>query len=48
VWVKLVCWLGVSAFAGRAYRRRERARLFGLLTVLLAVLAVAMAYTKPF
>jgi uncharacterized membrane protein SirB2 len=48
VWVKLACWLGISALGGMAYRRRERARLFGLLAVLLAILAVAMAYTKPF
>lgn len=48
VWVKLVCWLCISALGGMAYRRRERAPLFGLLTVLLAIIAVAMAYTKPF
>jgi hypothetical protein len=48
VLVKVLCWLGVSAFAGLGYRRREKAGIFAVVCLLLAVLAVAMAYTKPF
>ena len=48
VWVKLACWLGISAFSGIAYRRREKAGVFAVVTALLAVIAVIMAYTKPF
>ena len=48
IFVKLACWLGISAFSGLAYRRREKAGLFAVLTILLAVVAVAMAYAKPF
>jgi len=46
--VKLVCWLGVSAFGGVAYRRREKAPLWLGLTLLLAALALVMVYVKPF
>jgi len=46
--VKLVCWLGISAFGGVAYRRREKAKLWIGLTLGLAALALVMAYVKPF
>ncbi|MCR6657241.1 MAG: hypothetical protein NVV63_15850 [Opitutus sp.] len=46
--VKLVCWLGLSAFVGLAYKRREKARLWIGLTVVLAAVAVTMVYTRPF
>jgi hypothetical protein len=46
--VKLVCWLGLSSIAGIAYRRREQAGLLMLITVVLALTAVAMVYVKPF
>jgi hypothetical protein len=46
--VKIVCWLGLSAIAGMAYRRRERVPLFVWVTVVLATTAVAMVYLKPF
>jgi hypothetical protein len=45
--VKLVCWLGLSALAGLAYRRRERAGLLMGIAALLALTAVAMVYFKP-
>jgi len=50
VWaiVKLICWLGISAFAGVAYRRREKAKLWIALTLALAALALVMVYVKPF
>ena len=46
--VKLFCWLGLSAIGGIAYRRRDQAGFFTILTLLLAVVAVVMVYTKPF
>ena len=46
--VKLVCWLGISAFAGFAYRRREKSCLWLMLTLVLALTAIAMVRIKPF
>jgi hypothetical protein len=46
--VKLVCWLGLSAIAGMAYRRRSRVQLFLWITVILVTTAVEMVYFKPF
>jgi hypothetical protein len=46
--VKLVCWLGISAMAGFAYRKREKAGVLMILTLVLAITAAAMAYIKPF
>jgi hypothetical protein len=46
--VKLVCWLGLSALAGLAYRRRAQANGLMLLGFALAIVAVAMVYLKPF
>ncbi len=45
--VKIVCWLGLSAFTGMAYRRREKAALFMSITLILAVVALVMVYWKP-
>jgi len=46
--VKMVCWLGISAFSGVAYRRREKAKLWIGLTLALAAIALVMVYVKPF
>jgi len=46
--VKMVCWLGLSALAGIAYRRRELAGVLAWVALILAVTAVAMVYVKPF
>lgn len=45
--VKIVCWLGISAFTGMAYRRRQQAALFMGITLILAVIALVMVYYKP-
>jgi hypothetical protein len=45
--VKLVCWLGLSALAGVAYRRRERTGLLMGIAAVLALTALAMVYFKP-
>ena len=46
--VKLVCWLGISAFGGLAYRKRVHAPVFMLLTLILAIIALLMVYVRPF
>ena len=46
--VKIVCWLGLSAFVGLAYKRRAKAGLWITLTLVLSRLAVVMVYLKPF
>lgn len=47
IFVKIVCWLGISAFAGIAYRRREKVGVFTAVTLTLVLLAVAMVYYQP-
>jgi hypothetical protein len=46
--VKIVCWLGLSAMAGMAYKRRAQANTLMLVTLALAIIAVLMVYLKPF
>jgi hypothetical protein len=46
--VKFVCWIGLSAIAGIAYRRRAMADFFMILAFVLAITAVAMVYVRPF
>lgn len=48
IWVKIVCWLGLSALTGMAYRKREKAGVLMATTLVLATVAVAMVYLKPF
>ena len=45
--VKIVCWLGFAAFAGLAYRRREKVGTYSTVAVLLMTVIVAMAYFQP-
>ena len=46
--VKLVCWLILSALAGVAFRKPERAGALALTTALLVLVALVMVYFKPF
>jgi hypothetical protein len=46
--VKIVCWLGLSALAGIAYRRREKAGMLAWVAIVLVVIALVMVYAKPF
>jgi hypothetical protein len=48
LFVKIVCWLGLSALAGFGYRRRGKAKLLAWSAIIFAVTAIAMAYLKPF
>ncbi len=47
VGVKLVCWLGLSALAGLAYRRRAQAGRWLALGALGVTVGVAMVYFRP-
>ena len=46
--VKLIGWLALAAFAGLAYRRREKVGLWRGLSILIAIVAVVMVYAQPF
>jgi hypothetical protein len=46
--VKIVCWLGLAAIGGMGFRRREHAGRLIALSLLLGLVAVSMAYLKPF
>jgi hypothetical protein len=46
--VKIVCWLGLSALTGLAYKRRAQANTLMLVTLALAITSVLMVYLKPF
>jgi len=46
LWIKILCWLGLSALAGVAYRISKSASI-GAAAVLVG-LAVFMVYFKPF
>jgi hypothetical protein len=48
IFVKLGCWLGLSALSGLAYRKRDKVNLFMIVALVLAITAVAMVYLKPF
>lgn len=48
IWVKLVCWLALSALTGMAFRRREKANMVMMLTLCVLTVAVGMVYLKPF
>lgn len=46
VWmiVKIVCWLGLSALAGMAYRKRDKAGLLMAVAIALVLVALVMVY----
>lgn len=46
--VKILCWLGLSAISGLAYKKRELTGTLSVVTLVLAIMAVAMAFVKPF
>ena len=47
IFVKMACWLGFAAFAGIAYRRREKVGTFATISVVLLAVAVGMVYFQP-
>ncbi len=46
IWIKLVCWLGLSGMAGMAYRKPESAKKFKLITLALIVIAIFTVYFR--
>ena len=47
LWVKVLCWVGLSAIAGIAYRRREQTPRWIALTTFFLLVALVMAFLKP-
>jgi uncharacterized membrane protein SirB2 len=47
IWVKTLCWLGVSAMAGMAYRKVHLRTTLSAVTMLLLAVAVFMVYFRP-
>ena len=45
---KLVCWLGLSAMAGMAYRKPGSVGMLSLVTSALILAAVYLVYFRPF
>ncbi len=46
--VKLVCWLGLAAMAGLAYRKAHLRGLLSFITLALVAIAFVMVYFRPF
>ena len=46
--VKVVCLIGLACMVSFAYRRRAQADAFMLVTLVLAITAVAMVFVRPF
>lgn len=47
LWVKVLCWLWLSAIAGIAYRRRAQLPRWIALTAFALIVALVMAFLKP-
>jgi hypothetical protein len=48
VFIKIGCWLGLSAMAGLAYRKPQSVRTMAYMARLLVLIAVWAVYFKPF
>jgi uncharacterized membrane protein SirB2 len=46
--VKVVCWLGLSALAGLAYRKAHLRGVLSFVGLVLILIALVMVYLKPF
>lgn len=47
VWVKVLCWLWLSAVGGIAFRRRAQTARWIALTAFALIVALAMVYLRP-
>ncbi len=47
IWVKTLCWLGVAAMAGMAYRKAHLRGALSVVTMVLLGVAVLMVYFRP-
>lgn len=48
VFVKLFCWLGLSALTGLAYRKRDQVNTLMVVSLVLTITALVMVYVRPF
>ena len=50
IWIilKMVCWLGLSAIAGIAYRQPKKIPALAGVTLLLVTIALYLVYFRPF
>lgn len=48
IFVKMFCWLGLSALAGIGFRRRGAAGTLAVIAIALILVAVVMVYTRLF
>jgi uncharacterized membrane protein SirB2 len=46
--VKIVCWAGLSALSGLAYRKAHLRGAFSFLALVFILVALVMVYAKPF
>jgi len=44
IWIKLVCWLGLSALAGLGFRKRQKVPVFMAVALLLIFVALYAVY----
>jgi hypothetical protein len=47
IWGKFICWLGIAAIGGMAWKRRANPAPFLALVTVLALLAIVLVYTRP-
>lgn len=47
IYIKIACWLGLSSFAGLAFRRREKAGLLMVIALAIVFIALYAVYVKP-
>lgn len=47
MWGKVVCWLGIAAIGGMAFKRRDKPVAFVGLVVVLVLVALILVYTRP-
>ena len=48
LWGKVVCWLGIAAIGGMAFKKRSNPAPFIAAIVILVLLALFFVYVKPF
>jgi uncharacterized membrane protein SirB2 len=46
--VKMVCWLAITAVSALAFKKPENAKSLAILVYVLAAIAIACVYFKPF
>jgi hypothetical protein len=47
MWGKVVCWLGLAAIGGMAWKRRAKPAPFVALVVVFVLVSLVLVYTRP-